>query len=142
MSASLSRTWTTRRTCQIPHPEDKSTRRGADATTVTTQRSIPSTPRTRASRAAAPCAAVLAAAALPASAAAGPGSGGGAVAWLIVAVGAAVLVFLLLRMRKGRRGSHTSLSDISDGRELLIARGRRVTGELTELAEPIAERDE
>ena len=53
-----------------------------------------------------------------------------------------MLVFLLLRMRKGRRGSHTSLSDISDGRELLIARGRRVTGELTELAEPIAERDD
>jgi hypothetical protein len=49
---------------------------------------------------------------------------------------------MLMRMRKGRKGSHASLTDISDGRELLIARGRRVTAELTELAEPIAERDD
>jgi hypothetical protein len=61
---------------------------------------------------------------------------------LLIAGGAAVLVFMLMRMRKSRKGSHTSLTDISDGRELLIARGRRVTAELTELAEPIAERDD
>ena len=53
-----------------------------------------------------------------------------------------MLVYMLFRMRRTRRGSHISLTDISDGRELLIARGRRVTGELTELAEPIAERDD
>jgi hypothetical protein len=109
---------------------------------VTTQRSTPIPPRTRAPRACALGAAALAAAALPSSAAAGPGAGGGALVWLLVAVAAAVLVFLLLRMRAGRKGGGHSLTDISDGRELLIARGRRVTEELTELADPIAERDD
>ena len=53
-----------------------------------------------------------------------------------------MLAFVLLRFLKSRKGAHISLTDISDGRELLIARGRRVTGELTELADPIAERDD
>lgn len=62
--------------------------------------------------------------------------------WLLAAVGAAVLVFALMRLRAGRQGSRHSITDIADGRELLIARGRRVTEELTELTEAVAERDD
>ena len=62
--------------------------------------------------------------------------------WALAAVGAAVLVFTLIRMRGGiRRATHTA-SDISDGRELLIARGRRVTETLTAMAEVVEERED
>ena len=45
-------------------------------------------------------------------------------------------------MRGGlRRATHT-VSDISDGRELLIARGRRVTETLTSMTDVVAERDD
>ena len=57
---------------------------------------------------------------------------------MLAAAAAAVLVFTLLRLRSGRM----SISDSADGRQLLIARGRRVTGELTALADPIAERED
>jgi hypothetical protein len=57
-------------------------------------------------------------------------------------VGAAVLVFTLIRLRGGiRRATHT-VSDISDGRELLIARGRRVTETLTSMADVVDERED
>ena len=114
----------------------------ADARVMTSQRPIPGSTRTRASRACAIAAAALAAAALPSTAAAAPGSGAGTLVWALVAVGAAVLVFTLVRLRGGiRRATHTS-SDIADGRELLIARGRRVTESLTSLAEAVAERED
>ena len=62
--------------------------------------------------------------------------------WALAAVGAAVLVFTLIRMRGGiRRATHT-VSDISDGRELLIARGRRVTETLTSMTDVVAERED
>ncbi len=62
--------------------------------------------------------------------------------WVLAAVGAAVLVFTLIRMRGGiRRATHT-VSDISDGRELLIARGRRVTETLTSMTDVVAERED
>jgi hypothetical protein len=62
--------------------------------------------------------------------------------WALAAVGAAVLVFTLIRMRGGiRRATHT-VSDISDGRELLIARGRRVTETLTSMTDAVAERED
>jgi hypothetical protein len=96
----------------------------------------------RAPRAWAAATAVLAVAALPSSAAAAPGSGGGTWVWALVAIGAAVLVFTLLRLRAGRGSSRTSLSDISDGRRILVARGRRVTEELTSLTDVVAERDD
>jgi hypothetical protein len=109
---------------------------------MASQRSTPSSARTRAARACAIGAAALAAASLPATAAAAPGVGSGTWLWLLVAAGAAALVVALVRMRGGlRRATHTS-SDIADGRELLIARGRRVTESLTALAEPIAERED
>jgi hypothetical protein len=53
-----------------------------------------------------------------------------------------VLVFTLFRLRGGLRRATHSISDISDGRELLIARGRRVTEALTSLADAVAERDD
>ena len=56
--------------------------------------------------------------------------------------GAAVLVFTLVRLRGGLRRATHSISDISDGRELLIARGRRVTEALTSLADAVAERED
>ena len=108
---------------------------------MTSRRSIPRS-STRAARALRARAAVLAAAALPSSAAAAPGSGTGAWVWVLAAIGAAVLVFTLLRLRAGRQGSRGSLSDIADGRQLLIARGRRVTEELTSLTDVVAERDD
>ena len=86
-------------------------------------------------------AAALAAAALPSSAAAAPGSGTAAWVWVLAAIGAAVLVFALYRLVAGRHGSARRLSDISDGRRILVARGRRVTEELTTLTDVIAERD-
>jgi hypothetical protein len=114
----------------------------ADARGMTSQRPIPGSTRTRASRACAIAAAALAAAALPSTAAAAPGSGAGTLVWVLVAVGAAVLVYTVVRLRGGiRRATHTS-SDIADGRELLIARGRRVTESLTSLAEAVAERED
>ncbi|HET6174683.1 MAG TPA: hypothetical protein VFD90_18905 [Gaiellales bacterium] len=109
---------------------------------MTSQRSTQSSLRNRVSRAGALGAAALAAAALPSSAAAGPGGGTGTWVWALAAVGAAVLVFTLVRLRGGlRRATHT-VSDMADGRELLIARGRRVTEALTELAEAVAERED
>jgi hypothetical protein len=109
---------------------------------VKRRRSTPSLVQNRAPRACALGAAALAAAALPSSAAAAPGSGSGSLVWLLAAVGAAVLVFALMRLRAGRSGGHHGITDIADGRELLIARGRRVTEELTELTEAVAERDD
>jgi hypothetical protein len=97
---------------------------------------------TRAPSAWALATAALAAAALPSSAAAGPGSGTGAWVWVLAAIGAIVLVFTLLRLRAGRGGSRRSLSDIADGRRILVARGRRVTEELTALTDVVAERDD
>ena len=114
----------------------------ADARKVTSQRSTHSPLRTRASRAGALGAAALAAAALPSSAAAAPGGGTGTWVWALAAVGAAVLVFTLVRLRGGLRRATHSVSDISDGRELLIARGRRVTETLTSLADVVAERED
>jgi hypothetical protein len=61
---------------------------------------------------------------------------------VLAAVGAAVLVFTLLRLRSGSLGGRASLSDVADGRQLLVARGRRITGELTALADVIAERED
>jgi hypothetical protein len=99
-------------------------------------------PSTSALRAPALASAVLAAVALPSSAAAAPGSGSGAWVWALAAIGAIVLVFTLLRLRAGRGGARTSLSDISDGRRILVARGRRVTEEITSLTDVVAERDD
>ena len=62
--------------------------------------------------------------------------------WVLAAVGAAVLLFTLIRLRGGPRRATHSISDISDGRELLIARGRRVTETLTSLADAVAERED
>ena len=53
-----------------------------------------------------------------------------------------MLVFTLIRLRGGLRRATHSISDISDGRELLIARGRRVTEALTSLADAVAERED
>ncbi|HEY3615061.1 MAG TPA: hypothetical protein VGK92_15215 [Gaiellales bacterium] len=85
--------------------------------------------------------AAVVAAALPAGAAAGPGSGTGTWVWVLAAIGAVVLVFALLRMRAGQ-GGRSSLTDVSDGRQVLIARGRRVTEQLTALADVVAERED
>jgi hypothetical protein len=62
--------------------------------------------------------------------------------WVLVAVGAAVLLFTLLRLRGGLRRATHGVSDVADGREILIARGRRVTEALTELADVVAERED
>ena len=87
---------------------------------MTSQRPIPGSTRTRASRACAIAAAALAAAALPSTAAAAPGSGAGTLVWVLVAVGAAVLVYTVVRLRGGiRRATHTS-SDIADGQPLSL----------------------
>jgi hypothetical protein len=109
---------------------------------VTSRRSIPIISRNRATRACALAAAVLAATALPASAAAAPGSGTGAWVWVLAAIGAVVLVYTLMRVRGGGQGARTSITEVGDGRQLLIARGRRVTEELTELADPVADRED
>jgi hypothetical protein len=85
---------------------------------------------------------VLAVAALPSSAAAAPGNGTSTWVWVLAAVGAAVLLFTLVRLRGGLRRATHSVSDISDGRDLLIARGRRVTETLTALAPVVAERED
>ena len=87
---------------------------------------------------------MLAAAALPAPAGAATGDSGSTVPWvwvigalaLVIAVTAAAGVWL------SRKGARPSMSDIADGRRLLIARGRRVTEELTTLGETVAERDD
>ncbi len=125
---------------QIPPQSDKGAPRGADARLVTSRRTP--RPSTRAPRAWALAIAAIAAAALPSSAAAAPGSGSGAWVWVLAAIGVFVLVFTLLRLRAGRGGSRTSLSDISDGRRILVARGRRVTEEITSLTDVVAERDD
>ena len=109
---------------------------------MTTQRSTPSPLRIRTSRAGALGATALAAAALPSSAAAAPGSGTGTWVWALAAVGAAVLLFTLVRLRGGLRRATHGVSDIADGREILIARGRRVTEALTALADAVAERED
>jgi hypothetical protein len=112
----------------------------ADATSVTRRQPTPSSARTR--TACALAAAALAAAALPSSAAAAPGSGTGAWVWVLAAIGGVVLVFTLLRLRSGRNGSRASMSDIADGRQILMARGRRITEDLTNLTETVAERED
>ena len=53
-----------------------------------------------------------------------------------------VLIFALYRLRAGREGSARSLSDIADGRRILVARGRRVTEELTTPTDVVVERDD
>jgi hypothetical protein len=116
--------------------------RTADARFVTNRRTTPSTTRNRVPRACALAVAALSAAALPSSAAAAPGSGTAAWVWVLAAAGVAVLVLTLLRMRAHRSGSRISLTDIADGRTILIARGRRVTEELTVLAEAVEERQD
>jgi hypothetical protein len=116
----------------------------ADATFVTSLRSTSRRTRNRRARASALAAGLLAASALPSSAAAAPGSGVSTSAWIWVLAVAAVLVgvLVLLRLRAGRQGAHASLADIADGRELLIARGRRVTEQLTALTDVVAERED
>lgn len=109
---------------------------------MTTQRSTHSPLRTRTARAGALGTAVVAAAALPASAAAAPGSGTGTWVWALAAVGAVVLLFTLVRLGGGLRRAKHSVTDIADGREILIARGRRVTEKLTSLADAVAERED
>ena len=126
---------------QIPHPDDTGAPPAADTTNVKRRLSTPSPCENRAPRACVLGAAALAAAALPSSAAAAPGSGVGSLVWLLAAVGAAVLVFALMRLRAGLPGGHR-ITDIADGRELLIARGRRITEELTERTDAVAERDD
>jgi hypothetical protein len=142
MSVSLARIWIVYQRAQIPHAEDKRLLSGADARKVTTQRSTQLPHRIRASRAGAACVAALAAGALPSSAAAAPGGGTGTWVWALAAVGAVVLLFTLVRLRGGLRRATHSVSDIADGREILIARGRRVTEALTELADVVAERED
>lgn len=116
----------------------------ADATFVTSLRSTSRRFRTSRTRASALAVGLLAASALPSSAAAAPGSGVGTAAWLWVLATAAVVVvaLALLRLRAGRQGGHASLAEIADGRELLIARGRRVTEQLTALSDVVAERED
>jgi hypothetical protein len=116
----------------------------ADATFVTSLRSTSRRTRNRRARASALAVGLLAASALPSSAAAAPGSGVSTSAWIWVLAVAAVLVgvLTLLRLRAGRQGAHASLADIADGRELLIARGRRVTEQLTALTDVVAERED
>jgi hypothetical protein len=53
-----------------------------------------------------------------------------------------VLLLTLVRLRSARQGTHASHADIADGRELLIARGRRVTEQLTALTDVVAERED
>jgi diadenosine tetraphosphatase ApaH/serine/threonine PP2A family protein phosphatase len=87
--------------------------------------------------------AALVGAALPSTAAAGPGgSGTGTWVWVLAAIGAVVLVFVLLRLRSGSSGGRSSVTDVADGRQILIARGRRVTEQLTALADVVAERED
>jgi hypothetical protein len=86
--------------------------------------------------------AALSGAALPSSAAAAPGSGGGAWLWVLAALAAAVLLVVLLRLRSGHPGGRARLTDVADGRDLLIARGRRVTEQLTALTDVVAERED
>jgi hypothetical protein len=109
---------------------------------VTSERPTPNPLRTRASRSGALGAAALAAAALPSSAAAAPGNGTSTWVWALAAVGAVVLVFTLVRLRGGLRRATHGVSEIADGREVLIARGRRVTEILTSLADVVAERED
>jgi hypothetical protein len=61
---------------------------------------------------------------------------------VLAAAGAAVLAFTLLRLRAGRPGGRMSTGDVADGRQLLVARGRRITGDLTALTDVIAERED
>jgi hypothetical protein len=127
---------------QIPQVEDKEAPATADATFVTSRRTIPGTIRKGAPRACALAVAALAAAALPSSAAAAPGSGTATWVWVLAAAGVAVLVLTLLRMRSHGRGPRVSLTEISDGRQILIARGRRVTEELNSLTDASEERQD
>ena len=117
--------------------EDKVAPPRADATFVTRLRPTHL-------RATALAAGLLAAAALPSSAAAAPGSGVSASAWIwvLATAGVVVLLLALLRIRAGKQGAHASLADIASGRELLIARGRRVTEQLTTMADIVAERED
>ena len=124
--------------------EDKPAPPRADATFVTSLRSTSRPTRNRRARASALAVGLLAASTLPASAAAAPGSGVGTSAWIwvLVTAGAVALLLALLRLRSGRQGTHASHADIVDGRDLLIARGRRVTEQLTALADVVAERED
>jgi hypothetical protein len=116
----------------------------ADVETVTSFRSTSShSPSTVGRACAFTATAALAGAALPSSAAAAPGgSGTGAWVWVLAAIGAIVLVFVLLRLRSGGSGGRARVTDVADGREILIARGRRVTEELTALTDVVAERED
>jgi hypothetical protein len=53
-----------------------------------------------------------------------------------------MLVFVLLRLRSGHAGGRARMTDVADGRDLLIARGRRVTEQLTALTDVVAERED
>jgi hypothetical protein len=59
--------------------------------------------------------------------------------WVLAAIVAGVAVLAIVRLRGGRSGAVT---DVADGREILIARGRRVTEQLTALTDVIAERED
>jgi hypothetical protein len=116
----------------------------ADVEIVTTLRSTSSPSHSTFGRACTLTAtAALVGAALPSSAAAAPGgSGTGTWVWVLAAIGAVVLVFVLLRLRAGSPGGRSSVTDVADGRQILIARGRRVTEQLTALADVVAERED
>jgi hypothetical protein len=62
--------------------------------------------------------------------------------WAVAAVAGIVLLLTLLRLKGGLRRATRNVSDLADGREILIARGRRVTEELTDLADAVAERED
>jgi hypothetical protein len=129
--------------CEIPLVEDTRAPLRADVENVTRLRTTTSTNPSPAARACVLTAtAALVGAALPATAAAAPGSGTGTWVWILAAIGAVVLVFALVRLRAGRSGGHSSMTDVADGREILIARGRRVTEQLTTLADVVAERED
>ncbi|MDX6618220.1 MAG: hypothetical protein QOK36_606 [Gaiellales bacterium] len=116
----------------------------ADVETVTRLRSTTSrAPKTPGRACKLTAAVALVGAVLPSSAAAAPGgSGSGALVWLLAAIVAMVLAFALLRLRAGGTGGRARVTDIADGREILIARGRRVTEQLTALTEVVAERED
>ncbi len=124
--------------------EDTAASRCDDVEIVTTLRSTsrPS-PTTLARACLLSATAAVVGAALPSSAAAAPGgSGTSAWVWVLAAIGAVVLVFVLLRLRSGGTGARSGITDVADGRQILIARGRRVTEQLTALADVVAERDD
>jgi hypothetical protein len=62
--------------------------------------------------------------------------------WIAAGVVLAALAFAGVRFLAARRGPRHGLADVADGRHILIARGRRVTEQLSELADEVAERED